>query len=133
MTPPFLTLPLHGSKWSLRHSRFTSGAKVQDARRIEGWADCRACLDTVQRRQIPRSCWESNHGHPTSSPSQCLLSYPVTSLTLGTGLTLDTQSHSLHRTQDLYSIPFVRVPPDVISLKLCTPKVVGVAFKLYTV
>jgi hypothetical protein len=28
---------------------------------------------------------------------------------------------------------FVRVPPDVISLQLCTPKVIGVQFKLYTV
>jgi hypothetical protein len=28
---------------------------------------------------------------------------------------------------------FVRVPPHIISLQLCTPKVVGAQFKLYTV
>jgi hypothetical protein len=32
-----------------------------------------------------------------------------------------------------YSTIFARVPPDVISHKLYTPKVVGVQFKLYTV
>jgi hypothetical protein len=32
-----------------------------------------------------------------------------------------------------YSTFFVRVPPDIISLQLCTPKVVGVQFKLYIV
>jgi hypothetical protein len=32
-----------------------------------------------------------------------------------------------------YSTLFVRVPPDIIFLQLCTPKVVGTEFKLYTV
>jgi hypothetical protein len=30
-----------------------------------------------------------------------------------------------------YSTFFVRVPPDIISLQLCTPKVVGTYCKLY--
>jgi hypothetical protein len=33
----------------------------------------------------------------------------------------------------LYSTFYVRVPADVIFLQLCTPKVVGVQFKLYMV
>jgi hypothetical protein len=32
-----------------------------------------------------------------------------------------------------YSTFFVRVPPHIISLQLCTPKVVGALFKLYKV
>jgi hypothetical protein len=32
-----------------------------------------------------------------------------------------------------YSTSFIRVPPNIISLQLCTPKVVGVYFKLYIV
>jgi hypothetical protein len=46
----------------------------------------------------------------------------------------DSQNKSglfLYSLTQWYSSFFVRLPLDVISLQLCTPKVVGVQFKLY--
>jgi hypothetical protein len=52
---------------------------------------------------------------------------------------LPTRPHNQNRVpvasalDQWHSIHFVRVSPNVISLQLCTPKVVGVQFKLYAV
>ena len=35
--------------------------------------------------------------------------------------------------EQLYSTLFVRVPPDIFSFQLSTPKVIGAQFKLYIV
>jgi hypothetical protein len=35
--------------------------------------------------------------------------------------------------EECYSTFLVRVPPNIVSLQLCTPKVVGAQFKLYIV
>jgi hypothetical protein len=41
-------------------------------------------------------------------------------------LTLARDGGELYHLDQWYSTFFVRVPPDIISLQLCTPKVVGV-------
>jgi hypothetical protein len=60
--------------------------------------------------------WRPRGDHPGRSPL-----YPVLFIIYKT-----SYHPTLYSLDQWYSTFFVRVPPDIISLQLCTPKVVGV-------
>jgi hypothetical protein len=50
----------------------------------------------------------------------------ITIITSDTGVDADKSYVALVSIDQCYSTFFVRVPPDIISLQFCTPRVVGV-------
>jgi hypothetical protein len=72
-------------------------------------------LKFEQRKWILKCYWKTeNVEYPPRSPDVTLL-----------------DSFLRGALNQWYSTFFVRVPPDIISLQLCTPKVVGTKCKLY--
>jgi hypothetical protein len=60
-----LTVALGGGEWSTsRPGHFTPRERAPGTHWIGGWVGPRAILDTVVKRKIPGSHWESNPGTP---------------------------------------------------------------------
>jgi hypothetical protein len=103
VAPPFITSVIDGGDWSSsRPCRLTLGTQC-----IGGWAGPRAGLDLMEILKASFPYQEPNHG---------LVAIPIE----------PSRLNKMNGLYQWYSTFFVRVPPNIISLQLSTPKVVGV-------